>query len=83
MAERKCFFGLDSGNVWEWCYDRYGSVSTGDVTDPVGATSDSLRVQRGGSWNENASCASVCCRNSKSPGIWGRVLGFRVCRNAN
>lgn len=37
-----------SGNVWEWCWDRYGTVES--YTPESGAASDSSRVQRGGSW---------------------------------
>ena len=37
-----------SGNVWEWCYDMYSSVSTGKETDPLGSWSGSGRVGRGG-----------------------------------
>ena len=37
-----------SGNVLEWCYDRYDSIETGDVTDPSGASSGSNRVLRVG-----------------------------------
>ena len=73
-----------SGNVGEWCYDRYSdSVSTGDVTDPTGASSGSNRVRRGGSWGSYASRETVCYRSSKNPDDRGDGLGFRICRSAN
>lgn len=45
------------GNVWEWCLDRYGSLSAG--TDPKGSSSGYSRVLRGGGWSSLAeSCTS-------------------------
>jgi formylglycine-generating enzyme required for sulfatase activity len=38
------------GNVWEWCWEWYGAYSSGAQTDPVGASSGSRRVYRGGGW---------------------------------
>jgi formylglycine-generating enzyme required for sulfatase activity len=42
------------GNVYEWCWDRYGEnyyTATGAGTDPRGPSTGSYRVKRGGSWN--------------------------------
>ena len=72
-----------SGNVWEWCYDSYNSsVNTGEETDPLGSSSGSLRVLRGGSWYGNAYSASVCYRYFDSPSYGLSDLGFRLVRSA-
>ncbi|HRQ87933.1 MAG TPA: SUMF1/EgtB/PvdO family nonheme iron enzyme, partial [Bacteroidia bacterium] len=38
------------GNVFEWCRDWRDDYAIGGATDPVGTSSDSYLVYRGGSW---------------------------------
>jgi formylglycine-generating enzyme required for sulfatase activity len=42
-----------SGNVCEWCQDRYGSYSSTSQTNPTGPASGTERVFRGGSWGHH------------------------------
>ena len=67
-----------SGNVWEWCSDRYGSYSSDAQTNPTGPSSGSYRVVRGGSWLNNARYCRVAYRNYNSPSIRSYYLGFRL-----
>ena len=72
-----------SGNVFEWCYDWYARIKTGNATDPTGASAGSYRIYRGGSWRYDAYYASVCSRSVNDPDFLDSSLGFRVCRSVN
>ncbi len=65
------------GNVCEWCWDWYGSYSSGAQTDPRGPTSNSYRVDRGGSWGGAAFSNRTALRVLGSPKGRYWNLGFR------
>ena len=69
-----------SGNVWEFCYDRCGTITTTTLAD--GASSGSNRVYRGGSWVTTSDGCAVSYRNPDGniPGSRYWTLGFRVVR---
>ena len=69
-----------SGNVYELCYDWYGTVSTGEETDPTGALSGSNRVARGGTWFYQAYYCPVTHRDSNDPYYRDGRYGLRVVR---
>jgi len=68
------------GNVSEWCSDWYDKeyYASSPQMDPVGATSGSFCVNRGGHWT---SCAPDCRsahRNWNHPSSCGFTTGFRL-----
>ena len=67
-----------SGNVWEWCQDWYGSYSSDAQTNPVGPSTGSVRVDRGGCWGYNAGDCRVSFRYYDAPSGAYIDLGLRL-----
>jgi formylglycine-generating enzyme required for sulfatase activity len=72
------------GNVSEWCRDWYSgekwkysvAASTGEALP----TFSLERVQRGGSFNDDAKSASPVARSSRDPRLFDPTLGVRPSR---
>ena len=68
-----------SGNVYEWCKDWYAeSYVSYDTNNPVGPSSGSCRVSRGGNWSDYSFYCRVADRGCYYPGRRVSLLGFRV-----
>ena len=67
-----------SGNVWEWCWDRFGPYPAGPVIDPIGPEVGSRRTRRGGSWYYEAFYCRSADRLASLPSDANRYIGFRV-----
>jgi len=74
-----------SGNVWEWCSDRYGSdyYRNSSRNNPEGSSSGSYRVNRGGSWNIGAAISRAATRAGINPDLRFNILGFRLALPAD
>ena len=70
------------GNVWEWVSDWFGVFSSSNAVDPTGPTTGTKRVMRGGSWVDFPPDCRSANRNSGSPTLTNRMLGFRVVMEA-
>ena len=70
-----------SGNVWEWCSDKWHSNYSGAPADGSswGTGSSSYRVLRGGSWSSIASHCQLTDRGINSPRSAKNVMGVRIC----
>jgi len=72
-----------SGNVWEWCHDKYVAVlGAAKATDPWGIASSSVNVVRGGSWEYFGRGMRAATRGWYRPGYRGDHHGLRVARTA-
>ena len=66
------------GNVSQWCGDFYCDYPTGPLTDPMGPTTGTKRVKRGGSWTDTVFCR--CAGRYWSPPTDQYIdIGFRIC----
>jgi formylglycine-generating enzyme required for sulfatase activity len=74
-------FGLYDmhGNVWEWCWDRWGKYDPRNTVDPQGAKKGNARVIRGGSWLSASHVTRSASRDS-SRNEGDNTIGFRICR---
>lgn len=69
-----------SGNVWEWCWDWFGSAYyySSPSSNPLGLESGVYRVMKGGSWASNAQPCRNSYRNASLPGSRYTDVGFRT-----
>jgi len=70
------------GNVWEWCWDLYGTYASGAQTDPVGESKWPFRAYRGGGWYNEGRRLRSADRSNSFPSFRFYNLGFRLARNA-
>ena len=71
------------GNVLEWCWDWLGNNYSGEAqTDPLGVSSGTRRVYRGGCWRFEAHQNRSAFRYGNFPNLRIFIIGFRVARNA-
>ena len=71
-----------SGNVWEWCWDKYAEYTPSLKSNPTGASSGYYRVCRGGGSYQPAKYCLVVHRSRLPSDNTKKQFGFRVVRSA-
>jgi len=72
-----------TGNVWEWCWDRYGAYPVENRIDYTGPTTGPFRVLRGGSWSGIPRFCRVAYRFGYLPVDRYDYFGFRLARSSS
>ena len=67
-----------SGNVWEWCWDRYAEYPSKETKDYQGPEIGTYRVYRGGGWRNLAWYCRSTNRDRNYLDDKNNSLGFRV-----
>ncbi|MBI5153714.1 SUMF1/EgtB/PvdO family nonheme iron enzyme [Candidatus Poribacteria bacterium] len=69
-----------SGNVMEWCHDRYSGryYSSSPSVNPLGPESNTRRVVRGGGWNSRPGDCRTANRHDLQPTTARDDVGFRI-----
>ena len=70
------------GNVSEWVWDYYGGYPADEQKDPVGPVSGTLRIYRGGGWNDFAKNMRSAYRATLEQHKGSFNLGIRLVLNA-
>lgn len=70
------------GNVSEWVWDYYGTYGTEEQTDPTGPETGTLRVYRGGGWNDFAKNMRSAYRAALAEDKGSFNIGIRLVRNS-
>jgi formylglycine-generating enzyme required for sulfatase activity len=68
-----------AGNVWDWCNDWFSSAYYGESPyyNPLGPPNGTLRVMRGGAWQNTQVDAQCAWRDRNDPATRHFALGFR------
>ena len=71
-----------SGNVHEWCYDTYDSLSYTNTYRPTYKSGEEeVKVYRGGSWASGRRYCRISNRNKNSAELRHQCLGFRLAED--
>jgi len=69
-----------SGNVWEWCRDKYDEnyYCRSSAGNPKGPDKGMQYVLRGGSWEQNSWNSRTTARGDDNPTVYTVTYGFRL-----
>lgn len=70
------------GNVGEWVWDYYGAYSAEEQNNPTGPETGTLRIYRGGGWNDFAKNMRSAYRAAMAEDKSSFNIGIRLVRNA-
>lgn len=68
-----------SGNIWEWCWDKFQTIEKTTEENPAGPDEGLARIHRGGSYGYRNSYCTVSSRGMNNPDQ-AYDVGLRVCR---